>query len=191
MAASTCEGVTLPEEQAEPEDSATPSTSKAATMVSAERPGRAKAIVLPTRAASQPNMATSGAISSTPACNMSRKPASRPVSSTREASAFAAAAPKPAMAATFSVPPRKPRSCPPPRTSALGSEIAPNGGERARALGTAELVARQEKQVGARRVEGAIDAAITLNRVANQQHRRRHEPAPPLPRPAESRLFHY
>ena len=52
MAASTCEGVTLPEEQAEPDDSATPSTSKAATMVSAERPGRAKAIVLPTRAAS-------------------------------------------------------------------------------------------------------------------------------------------
>ena len=39
MAASTCEGCTLPEEQAAPEDTATPSRSKAITAVSAFMPG--------------------------------------------------------------------------------------------------------------------------------------------------------
>src|SRR5207244_12030969 len=41
MAARTCEGATLPEEQAEPEDTAKPSRSKSITRVSALPPGTA------------------------------------------------------------------------------------------------------------------------------------------------------
>ena len=49
MAASTCEGATLPEEQAAPEDTATPSRSRAITAVSALMPGTANSVVLGSR----------------------------------------------------------------------------------------------------------------------------------------------
>ena len=56
MAASTCEGWTLPEEQAAPEDTATPSRSKAMTAVSAFMPGTANSVVLGSRSASAPKI---------------------------------------------------------------------------------------------------------------------------------------
>jgi len=46
MAASTWDGATLPDEQAEPEETATPSRSKAITRVSALAPGIATSVVL-------------------------------------------------------------------------------------------------------------------------------------------------
>ena len=51
MAASTCDGATLPEEQAAPDDTATPSRSKAITAVSAFMPGTANSVVFGSRAA--------------------------------------------------------------------------------------------------------------------------------------------
>ena len=49
MAASTCEGATLPDEQAAPDDTATPSRSKAITAVSAFMPDTANSVVLGSR----------------------------------------------------------------------------------------------------------------------------------------------
>ena len=51
MAASTCEGATLPDEQAEPDDTATPSRSKAMIAVSAYMPSAVNSVVLGTRSA--------------------------------------------------------------------------------------------------------------------------------------------
>src|SRR3712207_8026562 len=51
MASSTCDRLTFPDEQAEPEDRATPARSKAINAVSALRPGMAKAKVLGNRSA--------------------------------------------------------------------------------------------------------------------------------------------
>src|SRR6266581_2582924 len=60
MAASTCEGWTLPEEQAAPEETATPSRSSAITAVSAFTPGTANKVVLGSRSASAPKTTASG-----------------------------------------------------------------------------------------------------------------------------------
>ncbi len=60
MAASTCEGATLPDEQAEPDDTATPSRSKPITSVSALPPGIATSVVLGSRSASAPKITASG-----------------------------------------------------------------------------------------------------------------------------------
>src|SRR6185437_5581315 len=60
MAASTCEGFTLPDEQAAPELIITPSRSSAMTAVSARMPGSAKLDVFARRGASWPKMMASG-----------------------------------------------------------------------------------------------------------------------------------
>ena len=66
----------------------------------------------------------------------------------RLAMAAAAAAPKPAIPATFSVPARRPSSWPPPRSSG-SSPLQPLGqDQRADALGAADLVRRQRQQIG-------------------------------------------
>ena len=49
MACSTCDGWTLPDEQAEPEDTATPARSKPITAVSAFRPGTVNSVVFGSR----------------------------------------------------------------------------------------------------------------------------------------------
>src|SRR5436190_23190579 len=60
MAASTCDGWTLPEEQAAPADTATPSRSNAMTAVSAFIPGTANNVVLGSRSDSVAKMTTPG-----------------------------------------------------------------------------------------------------------------------------------
>src|SRR5580700_7398668 len=55
IASSTWDGCTLPEEQAEPEDTATPSRSKPITAVSAFSPGTANSVVLGNRGARSEN----------------------------------------------------------------------------------------------------------------------------------------
>ena len=56
MAASTCDFVTLPDEQAEPDETAMPSRSKVISRVSANRPGTAKQVVLGSRSTSPPKI---------------------------------------------------------------------------------------------------------------------------------------
>src|SRR5262245_56850093 len=118
MAASTWEGCTLPEEQAAPDDTATPSRSKAMTAVSALRPGAVKRVVFGSRSTAEPKTTTSELARRRPASRRSRRRSMCAPSVTRVACAAATAAPNPAIAATFSVPARAPRSCPPPVTSA-------------------------------------------------------------------------
>ena len=59
IAASTCDFATLPDEQAEPEETAMPSRSKAISRVSANMPGWAKQVVLGSRSASLPKITAS------------------------------------------------------------------------------------------------------------------------------------
>src|SRR3546814_18166686 len=61
MAASTWEGCTLPDEQAEPELTATPARSSAMIWVSAGRPANATQEVLGSRGAAAPKILASGA----------------------------------------------------------------------------------------------------------------------------------
>src|SRR3954466_6229964 len=61
MAESTWDRFTFPDEQAEPEDRATPWRSKAIRAVSARRPGIAKVKVFGSRSALAPNTTASGA----------------------------------------------------------------------------------------------------------------------------------
>ena len=125
MAASTCEAVTLPEEQAEPDETAMPLRSKAIMAVSALTPGTANSVVLGSRGASAPKITTSGR------CLF--QAGFEPVAQSRHARSVrlrcgeraTAAAPKPAMAATFSVPARCPRSCPPPLISGAAMWMSP------------------------------------------------------------------
>ena len=60
IAASTDDGCTLPEEQAAPDDTATPARSKAITAVSARSPEWLKDVVFGNRSAFSPKMMTSG-----------------------------------------------------------------------------------------------------------------------------------
>src|SRR5262245_6058422 len=121
IAASTWDGWTLPEEQAAPEDTATPSRSKAMTAVSAFMPGTANRVVFGSRSTPAPKMTTSGVAACSAVSRRSRSAAVCALSAAREARAAVAAAPKPAMPATFSVPARTPRSCPPPLMKGSGN----------------------------------------------------------------------
>src|SRR5262249_5760348 len=106
IAASTCDGWTLPEEQAAPDDTATPPKSKAITAVSAFVPASAKRIVLGRRSAPLPKITTSGVLALRPASRRSRNTTSRSRSVSHSSRAALAAAPKPAIPMTFSVPAR-------------------------------------------------------------------------------------
>ena len=72
MAARTCDGATLPDEQAAPDDTATPSRSKAMTAVSAFMPLTENSVVLGSRAASAPKNTAPGATALIPASSLSR-----------------------------------------------------------------------------------------------------------------------
>src|ERR1700732_2150735 len=109
MASSTCEGCTLPEEQAEPEDTAIPARSKPITAVSALRPGTVNSVVLGSRGAPSENTMAPG-VSRRPLSSRFRSPPSRMASSSRLSRAALTAAPNPTIPVTFSVPARRPRS---------------------------------------------------------------------------------
>src|SRR5206468_3494094 len=113
IARSTCEGLSLPEEQAAPALTATPARSSAITWVSLDSPGRPRQLVLGRRGPAAPNTRASGRPASALRSSRSRHRASRPASSSSPA-ATTAAAPKAAMPGAFSVPARRLRSCPPP-----------------------------------------------------------------------------
>ena len=79
MAASTCEGATLPDEQAAPDDTATPSRSKPISRVSAFAPGIATSVVLGMRSASAPKMTV---------CGVAREPGFEPPAQRRHVPRF-------------------------------------------------------------------------------------------------------
>ena len=117
IAASTCDGATLPDEQAEPELTATPARSSAIISVAASTPGAAKQTVLGRRGAASEKMTASATTERTASARRSRNPMSRAASLAVSGRHARAAAPKAAIAATASVPARWLRSWPPPRAS--------------------------------------------------------------------------
>src|SRR5208282_4300990 len=98
IAASTCDGATLPDEQAEPELTATPARSSAITSVAASTPGTAKQRVLGKRGAASEKTTASAATERTAAARRSRRPTSRGASLSVSSRDARAAAPKPAIA---------------------------------------------------------------------------------------------
>src|SRR6476659_10036658 len=72
IAASTCDACTLPEEHAEPEETAIPLISNAIIAVSALRPGTATNVVLGRRGADPPNIIAFGVAVMMPASSRSR-----------------------------------------------------------------------------------------------------------------------
>src|SRR5215467_821997 len=112
MAARTWDAATLPDEHAEPDDRAKPIRSRLIRAVSARSPGAANRLVLGNRSALRPN--TTVGPPANPASSRSRKDRIRSQSSGMATLTDAAAAPNPAIPATFSVPARAPRSWPPP-----------------------------------------------------------------------------
>ena len=107
MAASTWLCATLPDEQAEPEETATPARSSAISRISAESPATAKHTVCGSRGASLANMVADLPIFEAPAVTISASRSRHAVHSAAlpvSASAAFAAAPNPAIAATFNGP---------------------------------------------------------------------------------------
>jgi DDE family transposase len=93
IAARTWEGCTLPDEQAAPEETATPSRSKAITVVSAFMPGAANSVVLGNRAAVAPKITVCGELDFRPDSSASRDASMCAASVSRCRSAATAAAP--------------------------------------------------------------------------------------------------
>src|SRR6266481_4417473 len=126
MAESTWEGCTLPDEQAAPEEMATPSRSNAMTAVSAFIPGTANSVVLGSRSAAAPKITTAGEAALRPASSRSRSAAMR---------ARSAASPSRAAALDERIQAAKRRS-PNERAHALGgSDLVPGQGEKISAEG--------------------------------------------------------
>ena len=140
-----------------------PARSRPICAVSAFRAGNGeenrvgKALDAPRRKISHPAPLRSTAASTSRASRRSRQ--------CRQAhgSACRAAAPKPAMPARFSVPPRWPRSCPPPATSGTRHHQIGRGDDGADALRAADLVRREDEEI-----------AATLGNVERNPSRRLH-----------------
>src|SRR5579862_6673047 len=84
MAARTWDGCTLPDEQAAPDDTATPSRSKEITAVSAFNPSTAKSVVLGSRSTASPKITVCGAMALRPVSRALRKVSIRAVSRSEE-----------------------------------------------------------------------------------------------------------
>ena len=156
MAASTCEAVTLPDEQAEPDETATPARSSAIRAVSALMPGTANSVVLGSRAARRAeNRRPRARCCRSPASSRSRS--ARHVAGTprpRPAARPRAAAPKPAMPATFSVPAAAAALLAAALEQRIGDmQRSRRLDQRADALRAADLVRRQRQKIGAERVD--------------------------------------
>jgi hypothetical protein len=110
VAASKWAGCTLPEEQAAPEETAIPSSSKVMTAVSAFMPSTPNNVVFGRRPAASPKMTACGEIALRPDSNRLRNASMCAASAAKWRCAAAAAAPKAAIPTKFSVPARRPRS---------------------------------------------------------------------------------
>src|SRR5690625_2100487 len=117
-AVSTWEGSSLPAAQAEPEEATTPHCSRSSSTDSPLMPGKQKEACPGRRS---PGVSTPGPVSSTSsrapstrAMKASRSFAIRPAAASRSGWASSRAAARATAKATFSVPERRPFSCPPP-----------------------------------------------------------------------------
>lgn len=128
IASSTCDGWTLPDEHAEPDDTAIPARSKPITAVSARNPGTANSVVLGNRGApAETIIPSSGLMCRNPASSRVRNPSILAMSSAIAGMATAAAAPKPAIPIRFSVPARRPSSWLPPAAAARARTASGSG----------------------------------------------------------------
>ena len=157
MAVRTCERVTLPEEQAEPDETAMPSRSKFISRVSALMPGMAKQVVLGSRSAPCAKMTAP----SSEASSWSRK------SLTFNRFSLATAA-KPAMATRFSVPALRRNSWPPPTDEGFEGQAITHheGANRRRAT---DLVGGNGHHVDAEQAEIHRHFAEGLHRIGMHQ----------------------
>src|SRR5581483_5226760 len=116
-AATTWLGSSEPAAHALPAEAAMPSRSSRISSASDGAPPNATERIAGWRGAPAPFTSTSGIAETIAASSRSRIAATRGAVSARSASASASAVAKPAMPGTFSVPARKPCSCPPPTIS--------------------------------------------------------------------------
>ena len=147
MASSTWEGWTLPEEQAEPEETATPSRSKPITAVSALRPGAVNSVVFGSRGTSAQNTRRS-AVCRSPFSRRSRKPSNltaSPLSPAHRCLHGGAKACDPRNILRSGAAPQLLAATTQQRLEPCEA-VAQN--QRADALGAADLVRRQRHQIG-------------------------------------------
>ena len=165
IAASTWLGATLPDEQAEPEDTATPSRSRRDDQRFGRNPvdRDAKRLRQPRRAARRRRSAVPGVADDACKPVAPARPDRRP--SPDRPSAAVAAAPKPAIAATFSVPARRPLLLAAAGEERREGEVLARPHDRAGALRPADLVGGQGQHVDAERGDVDRDAARRLDRV--------------------------
>ena len=148
---------------------------------------RVNRVVFGNRGTSSENTITPGVCRKPASSRSRRRLDARRHRASRAAMAALAAAPKPAMPATFSVPARRPCSCPPPRSSGSKPCNALGQHQRADALGAADLVRRQRQQIGADRQPYRTEFCQTPGSHRRAAGRRPHGRCRPLPRPAGSR----
>ena len=173
MASSTGDGSSDPELQADPVDTATPARSSATSSVSPSQPSKATFSVFDTRGVSAPAMRAPGIRRATPS-SRSRSAASRSISEPSAAAARSSASPSPTMAATFSVPARRPRSWWPP--TCTGASCRPRRTHKRPApFGPPILWAEQEsKSMGSCRTRTGIFPTACTASVWNGTRCRRH-----------------
>ncbi len=186
MASSTWLAPTLPDEQAAPALTAMPARSSAITSVSAACRARRCTTCWARRGASAPMTTASGVDA-----HARRPPAGRAglpcghAAPDRRCAASAAAAPKPAMAGTFSVPARRRRSWPPPVMQRRQIDAVAHDRARRRPSGRRACAPTSVSVVDAeRRRNRSADAAGGLHGIGVQRQRRARVPRPPPRRPA-------
>ena len=170
MAARTWEGCTLPDEQAAPDDTATPSRSKAMMAVSAFTPASANSVVFGSRSAPAPKITACGEMAHSPASSACRSASIWAASSAscrarrrrrgaecRDAGDILGAGARAALLAAAA-------------DERIGkvNVLAP-AHQRADAFGAADLVRRERQQVGAERADIAGNAARRLHRIDMQE----------------------
>ena len=189
MAAKTLEACTLPDEQADPEDTAIPLRSKAIIAVSALTPGTANKVVLGRRGALAPKITACGVAS----LEAGLKPVAqgRHAGSVRQAcgrgrrgaeagnagDVLGSRAQIALLAAAFD--------------QRLGDMDVAAADQRAHALRAAELMGGDGHEIGAQGLDAAIDAARAPAPRPHAAHRRRRARCRQFQRSAGSRRFRY
>ena len=168
IAFSTCDGSSVPDEHADPVDTATPSRSSAISSDSASMRSKLMLVVLGTRASRAPLTSVFGTADRIPFSRRSRSADRRSASTSIFCIARRAATPIPIAPGTFSVPARRFRSCLPPLRN--GDRRTPRfDPQRADALRTVELVRRDGEQIDAERAHVHRNLARALHGVGVEQ----------------------
>ncbi len=168
MAASTCERPTLPDEQAEPDETATPCRSSAISSVSAENPGTAKQLVFgEARGRHLRRSTTSSRKARSRISSVSRR--RQTLASSSDAVASSAAAPNPAKPDHILSAGAHAALLPAAADQRPVEAPAVREDDSAGPLRTAELVAGDEGGIGAALGKIERNASGDLNGIADQQ----------------------